>query len=438
MDTRTTDKHEANSKDVEALSGLRQYFTSVGKFSRNARLYLAGAFLIGLNHQVFQLLFNLYLKEINFGEGQIGSIASSRAVGMTIAAIPIAWLISRMRVKPMLLIGSVLFTLFGVALVRFSDMFLLISFGTMSGMAFSIFRVASGPFFMRNSGPEERTHLFSFSFAVMLFAGMIGSLGAGRLVSFIETTTGDMILGYQYTLYLAIAAGLCSLIPFSMIRSTKPTGNDRKINISFARLRKRGGFYFRICLANILIGSGAGLIIPFLPLYFQDRFDLQPEAIANFYLFSLMAMAIGVLLGPLISKRLGLIRTVVLTQLLSIPFMITLSYTSLLPLAVIAFILRAGFMNLGVPIATNFAMEMSEQEEQGFVNALLGISWTGGWAVSAIIGGRLIETHGYSLTLDVAVGLYIASAIVYFIMFRRAEKRHHESGLWYVPQVERV
>jgi len=46
--------------------GVDAYLASVGLFSRNARLYLIGSFLVGFNFAVFELLLNLYLKELGF------------------------------------------------------------------------------------------------------------------------------------------------------------------------------------------------------------------------------------------------------------------------------------------------------------------------------------------------------------------------------------
>jgi len=438
MGTSTSGINAGQVSSGNSNSTLKNYLSSLRLFSRNARLYLLGAFLVGINHQIFMLLFNLYLKEMSYGEGDIGRIASGRAIGMTLAAIPIAILISRIKLKPMLLIGAVMFASFRFALTEFQEFEILVGFTFLSGMAFSVFRVASGPFFMRNSTQQERTHLFSMSFTMMLLAGIVGSLIAGNLVEQIAMITGDILTGYRYALYLGVLAGLCAIIPFSMIRSTGPKSDERKITFSIAQFKRRGKFYFQICLANILIGSGAGLIIPFLPLYFQDRFDLEPNRIAFYYFLSLCGMAIGTLSGPLLSQRIGLVRSVVITQLFSIPFMLILAYTGSLLFAVPAFIIRAALMNLGVPISANFAMELSDKDEQGLVNAFLGVSWTGGWALSVALGGGLIEQYGYTITLNVASLLYIISALLYFVMFRKVEKRESDDGRWCVPQVERV
>ena len=95
-----------NGKQRGVLFELRDYWSHVKLFSRNARLYLFGAFLLGVNYEFFQLLLNLYLKELGFGESSIGIVNSSRAIGMSLMAIPAALLLSRISLKPVLLVAG--------------------------------------------------------------------------------------------------------------------------------------------------------------------------------------------------------------------------------------------------------------------------------------------------------------------------------------------
>ncbi len=414
----------------KVVGGVRNYINEIKLFSRNARLYLLGSFLMGLNFQVFLLLLNLYLKELGFVEGDIGLIASSRAVGMTIIAIPAAILLSRVRLKPLLMATVVLFAFFSYNIVSSQTLILMICWSILSGMSFAFYRVASAPFYMRNSTKTERTHLFSFSFGMMILAGMVGSITSGKLAVLLGEYTGDIITGYQYTLYIGIALSLLALIPFGMIHSTKPSKEEKQIRISKEQFKKRGIFYLKITSANFLIGMGAGLVIPFLNLYFRDRFHLKPDTIGLYYFLVQFAMLAGSLAGPLLVKRFGLVRTIVSTQLASIPFMLTLSYSYILPLAAIAFIVRGGLMNLGVPIVTNLGMELSDKKEQGLVNSLLMVAWTSSWMVSSAIGGHLIEQYGYTFTMNITIFLYLLSSLIFYYSFRNVESRSTQHSGW--------
>ena len=428
----TTESLESKSKFSSIRNLFADYLRNIKLFSRNARLYLLGSFLIGVNFHVFNLLLNLYLKEYGFVEGDIGMVISARAVGMTMIALPAAILLSRIRLKPILIGSSIMFAIFSFFITNAQQLIFLIGCSLLAGMSFSFYRVAAAPFYMRNSTPTERTHLFSISFGMMLLSGMAGSLGSGKLVTYLGELTGDIILGYQYTMYLGIFIGLFSLIPFMMIKASKPSAEENKIIFSREQFRKRGAFYFKVTFSNYLVGAGAGLIIPFLNLYFRDRFNLSPDLIGFYYFIVQFSMLIGSLSGPVLAKKFGLVRTVVITQLASIPFMLMLSYTYFLPLAFAAFVIRGGLMNLGAPIVTNLGMELSDKKEQGLVNALLMISWTSAWMVSAAIGGELIEKYGYTFTMNITVFLYVLSSITFYLFFRKVEDKTTDNPKWVI------
>lgn len=402
-------------------------------FSRNARWYLLGSFLMGMNFEIFQLLLNLYLKELNFREGDIGLINAFRAMGMALMAIPASILFSRFHIRPLLLSGVVAFALFSVLLIATQQLWLLMGLSLMTGISWSLFRVFGGPFYMSNSTPIERTHLFSCSFAVLLLAGMVGSAGAGKLVTVIGGMAGDIVIGYKLTLVIGVLIGTLAMFPFAMVTSQTPNSQSTRISLNLRQLRTRGGFYSKLILVNFLIGIGAGLIIPFLNLYFKDRFHLAPDMIGLFYLAVSAAMFFGTLTGPILSRRFGLVRAVVFTQLASIPFMLMLAYTYLLPLAFVAFVIRGGLMNLNAPLTSHLAMELSDEDERPLVNALLMISWTASWMIAVAIGGQLVERYGFTIVLNISSGLYVVASLMYFRFFRHIEQRREGDSGWCLP-----
>ncbi|MEE8576026.1 MAG: MFS transporter [candidate division Zixibacteria bacterium] len=423
---------------ARSADSITEYIQTVRLFSRNARLYLTALCITAVNFHVFLLLLNLYLKDFGFGEGEIGLVNSARSVGMTMMAIPAALVLSRIRIKPVLLVAVLLLAVLSLGLSSSEKFSQIILFGIASGMVLSIFRVAAGPFFMRNSTEVERTHLFSFSFAMWILAGMIGSIGSGKLVVLLTEMTGDSIISYRYTLYAGVAFCLLALIPFSLIKTAKPVADEQKIVLNRHLFRQRWSFYYRVIAVNLLIGMGAGLSIPFLNLYFRNRFGLEPDTIGLFYFSVMAAMLIGTLSGPLLAKRLGLVRTVVVTQVVSIPFMLILAYTHYLPLAFVAYLFRGGLMNMGMPLFNNLAMEISDEREQGLVNALLMIAWTSSWMISTAVGGELIERFGFTVSLNATVVLYLISTTVFYVNFARVEKRDISNGQWYIPHGTRM
>src|SRR5439155_24668226 len=99
-----------------------------------------------------------------------------------------------------------------------------------------------------------------------------------------------------------------------------------------------------IAVNGLLIGAGAGLVIPFMNLYFAERFHCSSAQIGTFFSVAQVCTAAAALLGPALARRFGKLRTAVIAQLLSLPFLLTLGIERRLPMAVGAFWARATLM----------------------------------------------------------------------------------------------
>lgn len=387
------------------------YLSNLRLFSFNARLFLIGTFFMGMGFSGFMLLFNLYLKELGFSEGRIGNIITALTLGTVIMALPASVIIRRFPIKRILITATpvAVFSYFlQVTVVRYQ---IILLGGFMAGLASTYFRVASAPFFMRNSTPKERPYLFSMQFACMLVAGVIGSILGGFLPGIIENLGIIPFLAYRYTLYIFSGLVLAALVPYLMIKE-KPPGRVEKMRIHSTRL------ITKLFLPSLVVGIGAGLSIPFLNLYFKNIFMTATNLIGIFYSLQQVLMITGLLIAPVIAERIGKIRTVVFSQLISIPFLIILGLTHNLAFAVVAFLIRAAMMNMAQPLYTNFAMEKVKHDEQPFTNALLVIAWTAGWGASASFGGLLIERFSYSIPFFTTSVLYLISTILIFAFFK--------------------
>jgi len=382
--------------------------------------------LIGLTFSAYMLLLNLYLREQGATESFIGTVLSAGAVGTALISLPAAFLLRRIKLKKILLSSTIVYAVSFLFLIWLPVSNILIVVSFIAGISLTFYRVAAAPFFMRNSTKKERTYIFSLSFGVSLLASVFGSVLFGWMVTALSGVVGGMVIAYRWTFVVSIALGLISLIPFALIQPTGPGREDKKATFSLDLIKRQSKLYLKLFIPFFIVGTGAGLIIPFLNLYFRDRFDQPPDKIGLFYTAVNATMLLGILAGPVLAKRMGMVRTLVSTQLISIPFMVVLAYTYSLPLAFTAFLIRGALMNLGQPIGTNFSMEMVGKSEHALVNALLMLAWTSSWMISTVIGGRLIEKYGYTLPLMITVGLYILSSILYYIFFRNSELKTSE------------
>lgn len=405
---------------------LADYILDLKLIQKNVRLFLAGGLLMGVLSAFMQLLLNLYLKQTGYGEGFIGRVLSVGSFGAMFAALPAVYLAARFRIKPMLLVTVVLMSIayFVLSLSPWSWVILIAAF--VGGLLMAVKNVVSAPFLMRNSTERERTLIFALNFSTWIVSGIFGSLGAGWLHDVYLRMTGSDVESYQYAMLTSVAIGMLALIPFSLIKSTAPRPDEVSRIFSWSALKAKRMLFFKLTFPYLLVGAGAGLIIPFLNLYFRDRFHLEPAQIGVYFAVLQCAMLVAVLIVPIMKRHFGYIKTVVLTELLSVPFMLILCYTENLSFAFLAFIFRGALMNMGVPVTNTFMMESVDDCDHGLINSLSAIAWGGAWAVSTQIGGLMIEKRGFVGVFLVAIALYVASAGLYYYFFSRSETREGE------------
>jgi predicted MFS family arabinose efflux permease len=404
---------------ADALGLLREYAAQVRGAGRNPRLYLGGMFLFGMGQSIFALLFNLYLRDLGISDATIGQILSKVALGAAVAALPAAFLFRRMPARTLLVGGGALAAVGYVLQASLVQPELLLLVAFLTGMVLTVFRLSIAPVVMKEGASERRPFLFSASFGVFFLSAILGSAVGGALPHLFHIIAPESGQALRFSLFVAAAVTLASALPFLAMRPGEPgPGSPGALEQIKDLLEIDWGLHLKLILPSAMIGLGAGLIIPFLNLYFKDRFGLTEGDIG--FLFSVMQgfMVAGNLYGPAVSRRLGLVLGVVVTQLLSVPFMIVLAVSHMFPLVALCFFMRGGLMNMNQPLVSHFAMEVVPERDHAITNSLLSLSWFLAWTVSADIGGALIERKGYEEPLLIAAALYVGASVLYWIFFK--------------------
>jgi MFS family permease len=386
-------------------------------FSRPARFYLGAEFLMWTAHGIFSVLFNLYLVEAGASEGLVGRAVASSAIGMVAAALPAGWLADRWGRRRTLMLGAVLEGVGHLvrALSTHEPVVLAAGFG--AGLGQSLFQIAAAPFLTDHSTPRERTHLFSTFFASSLLAGVFGNALGGALPSLVRLVSPAATAFATYRVVLLVGAGFAAAAALPLVALAglvEPPPHAGSAPPAAHETRR----LLPIALNAALIGAGAGLVIPFMNLYFKTRFDCSSAQIGLWFSVAQVCTAAASLAAPAVARRFGKLRTAVGSELLSLPFLVTLGGERHLPVAVGAFWLRATFMQASTPLLQAFIMEVLPQGLRARSTSLMNMLWNVGWAVSATLAGAVIERFGYAVPFYLTAGLYLTAAITFFLAFR--------------------
>ncbi|MEO0234053.1 MAG: MFS transporter [candidate division WOR-3 bacterium] len=395
------------------------YKSIIKKLEKNAYLYLLGNLLSGFGFSAFSLLFNIYLKSLNIGESRIGNLLSIGTFTTAILILPAAYIVKRTDIKKFLIL-SPLITAIGYLIAIQSSTFTARILGfILAGVAGAFTSVIGGPFIMSVSDEQTRTFLFSLSQATMLTAGISGNLISGFLPNIIKRFNFSEIQSLKYAIFFHLFFVFLSLYFFSKIKTKRLYTSTFKDKVKFNTNLK---IIFYLILPPLIIGLGAGMTIPFLNIYFKSIFHLSSSQIGIIFSIAQMLTILGSLISPLIAKKLGLINTIIITQLVSIPFLFFLGFSSYFPIVLLSFFLRNALMNMASPLSSNFSLEIVDKEDRPFISGLLSLAWLASWGLTANFGGYFIEKSGYRIPFTFTILCYLTSSILYLILLKPLEK----------------
>jgi len=168
----------------------------------------------------------------------------------------------------------------------------------------------------------------------------------------------------------------------------------------------------RFLVIEVLFGFGAGSFLPFLNLFFADRYRVPFSALGLLLGVLAVAGSIGALLhGRFVAARIGAIPSIVLVEMLSLPFALVAAFTGALPIAVGALAARH-FLMFGASGTVNaFQLSSFTPAERAGANAVFALAWSAANAVGAILSGAIraqLGPGGFTaniVTLVVAYGL---------------------------------
>jgi predicted MFS family arabinose efflux permease len=351
-------------------------------------------------------------------------------------------------------VGSVLFRQPGPLLVS--------AFFTGVGAAFLL--VINAPFLTRNSQHAERPDLFSLNIVVSQITLVLGELLGGALPLWLRHSAWWMAplpswlnwslasqavpRSYQLAMLVAGLIAMPSFLPILLMREegrqVAQEGSQRLLasRLSWrawrasARAWTRPAFVsalilspvFALTLVQVLTGLGAGLFIPYFNLFFVRHLNASSALFGVIDGVANGLLALTTLLAPWLARRLGLVNSIVLTRLSSIPLLLAIGFTGSLPLAAALYPLREGLMDMSAGVLLVFSMEEVPGRHRGLANSIYQAAFQVCWAITSSIGGLIIVSAGYGPLFAGAALCYLASILLLWWRFKHPSKAVKEAA----------
>jgi predicted MFS family arabinose efflux permease len=279
---------------------------------------------------------------------------------------------------------------------------------------------------MENSGEQERTYLFSISSGLRMAAYSAGDWVGGYL----PTWFGDLFdvpavspTAYAWAIGMGGVLVIATVIPRLMIKRNKLGTENRSAFAPLSFARQHPGILSKLLLPMFITSIGAGLIMPFMNIFFSNVHHQPDPVIGTMFAWGSLAMGIGLILAPAFADRFGKIRVVVFSQALSIPFLALLGFSPVFGLSALAYFVRLTLMNMSSPVYQTFVMEQVDADSRAMVASLNSMVNSFGRAFSPVVSGWLQVNYGFGPPFAGTIIMYMIAIGMYYFFFLRGRKR---------------
>lgn len=390
------------------------------KISRNALLYLYVIAFYYVSSGAFSMLQGIYIKELNMGETFLGFILSLRILATALFSIPGAMIVNKLGKKKGILLGVLFVPITSLFQGCYENKVLILIFAALQGCAMAFIMVSEGPFFMENGTEKNRLKLFSYSFADNVFATMFGYFIFGHVSQRLNGLLGS-VESLRYSIIACSLLGLAACIFAFMIKENRAEAHGdeddffrKTINI----IKQKNPTKFVIY--NFMIGFGAGLVVPYFNVYLKYKVNATTEQIGIIMSLAQAAMGMGGLITPFMAQKYGRVKTIIICQMISIPFLMIIAMPPSIVIVSIAMFIRNALMNMSGPIVNNMAMELVKSDERPIFASINNISVNLSRALSAVIAGIIMNhlSNGYEIPYFITAIMYLIATLYFYKSFK--------------------
>lgn len=388
-----------------------------------------GNALIQIGMGIFSVMYNLYIRELGLAGEVSGHVIAMTALATAIILVPAGLLSDKVGRKWMIMIGAALTAVtLTIRSVTATEHTMLIG-AFLTGLVWALPQVASVPYLAENSRPKERMQLFSVHFSIATIAGVIGNLFGGVIADTASHIFNiSAAAGIRVALMTGVVIFVLGIVPmFFMKKQTEAIDPDKPKAPRLVQDHHASDFKSNLKIivlfgiAQLVIGTGSGLVIPYLNLYFANRFDASNSYIGFILAVGSAMTAVAQLIGPALVKRVGEVKAIIMFQYASIPFLLLTAFTTNLWVASIGFLFRQALMNAASPIQSTVAMDIVHDKYKGLANSVNQMVFQVGWASMGLPATMLVSIfgsyYGYVYTFLLTSVLYLSASTYFYFMF---------------------
>lgn len=386
------------------------------------RIVLLSAWLRAVATGLVGVLLGVHLAKTGLSATQIGGVVGAGLAGAAIAGALTSWRgdrLGRRRVLAVLALLAVLGCAVVASAVRPWILGAAAFLGMLNGMGRE--RGASGILDQAILPATAEGHRRTLAFAHYNFlqeaGGAVGAALAGlpwlfqRMSGAKEITAMRMAWAFPILLSGGAAMLCLRLSPHAEARPAEP---KRPLTASGKSLIQRiSPLFFVDAFADGLLPS------TLLAYFLYRRFGISEGSLALLFFAGRVANASSYYGAAWLSKRIGLVNTMVFTHIPSSLFLVGIAMAPSFPVVAALFLLRESLVEMDVPTRQSYLMAVVSPEERTTVAGTTQLIRMAGWAVAPALAGLLMNHTSLAMPLFLGAGLKIIYDGLLFISFRR-------------------
>lgn len=408
----------------------------LGDIHRDTLLLIVARSIRSVGQGALVVDFSLYLHALGWSAGTIGTVlgaALAIGAGLTLFVGPLSDRVGRRR---LIVFYEIAQAVAAAAAFVTSDPWILVPAAIVGGFGRGA-NGAAGPF-----GPVEQAwlaHRLAAGdrgpiFGLNAAAGFFG-MGIGAFIAMLPAYLTPWLPGASAfrPLFLIVLAGSLACLGLILRIADEPRRSVRRVAAEdgspgradprddAARTREENRLMLRVVMVNALNGIGMGLVGPLMAYWFELRFGKGPQPLGAM-------MAVGFLLSGIssvgvgqISRRIGLVRSVVVTRIAGLVLMIALPFAPTFWIAAAIYLLRALFNRGTAGPRQALYVSLVRRRRRGLVGSLGNVSQQIPRAIGPAIAGIMFDAQMFVLPFLIAAGFQVAFLFAYDRSFRASD-----------------
>ncbi len=384
---------------MSGTSGLKAPFWW---FTIGGAIYAFGFF-------VFYLLYNLLLLDRGYREDALGLIAGALTAGSIAGVLPAARFVRLVGLAPALKIASLAIPVAFAFRCVFSGEPALVASAFVAGAAGSLWAVAFSPAVAALTSERSRPIGFSITHSSGIGVGILAGLIGARVPRWVLEAhlVPDALHAKQFALLASVAFAALAFWPLSKLRLESAEPEE-------SRTYPRGPFIYKFLAAIGVWSLATGAFNPLFNAYFERRFHMPLESIGIVFTFSQLGQVGTILLSPLLLRRLGLVRGVACTQLVTALALGSMGASPSAFAAAALYVAYMSFQYMGDPGINSLLMNRVDSTQRGGAAALYFLVAFLGQALAASVAGAVVSRFGYPPMLVGAAVLAVVAALLFW------------------------